>query len=317
MNIEISILMSFYNEKEEEIIKSISSIISQTFKKWELILVCDNPTRKDFVLYLKKKYFLEKRIKIIENEKNIGLALSMNKALSFSKGEYIARMDSDDICMKKRLEEQLKYMKKNKVDLCCSDFNFIDENDCILTLKARSYENSELRRLLPYENTIHHPTVMIKKNILVECGGYRNFPCAQDYDLWLRLWEKNITMGIIKKPLIQYRIRNNSISQAKKLQQLYTIWYIQKCFNLRLKGKKDIFTLQNYSEYLNRGKVFDIKFREKFEQDRAFKNSLIQYKGKYRYWFLILILLLKSSFYKKYYSKLLLNEIKKRMELKK
>ena len=92
------------------------------------------------------------------------------------------------------------------------------------------YSSNEIIKLLPYQNTIHHPTVMIKKNIIESVKGYRNFPCAQDYDLWLRLFEKNISMGILNKLLIKYRIRKNSISQSKKLKQINTVWYIRKCF---------------------------------------------------------------------------------------
>ena len=267
---KISVIMSFYNEKEEEITKSINSILNQTYKNWELILICDNPSRLETYNLLKKIYKYEKRIKLSINSQNIGLALSMNKAIEIAVGEYIARMDSDDICILNRFEEQINFMKKNNLDLCCSEFLFIDEEDKIFFKEYTKYSSNEIIKLLPYQNTIHHPTVMIKKNIIESVKGYRNFPCAQDYDLWLRLFEKNISMGILNKPLIKYRIRKNSISQSKKLKQINTVWYIRKCFWERKKNGKDSFTIENYNEYLRKQKVFDSNYNKKFKKESKF-----------------------------------------------
>ena len=307
---KISVIMSFYNEKEEEITKSINSILNQTYKNWELILICDNPSRLETYNLLKKIYKYEKRIKLSINSQNIGLALSMNKAIEIAVGEYIARMDSDDICILNRFEEQINFMKKNNLDLCCSEFLFIDEEDKIFFKEYTKYSSNEIIKLLPYQNTIHHPTVMIKKNIIESVKGYRNFPCAQDYDLWLRLFEKNISMGILNKPLIKYRIRKNSISQSKKLKQINTGWYIRKCFWERKKNGKDSFTIENYNEYLRKQKVFDSNYNKKFKKDQNFKNKIDLYKknNKSIYYILIMFLFIRSSFYKKYYINIIKNK---------
>ena len=234
----------------------------------------------------------------------------MNKAIEIAVGEYIARMDSDDICILNRFEEQINFMKKNNLDLCCSEFLFIDEEDKTFFKEYTKYSSNEIIKLLPYQNTIHHPTVMIKKNIIESVKGYRNFPCAQDYDLWLRLFEKNISMGILNKPLIKYRIRKNSISQSKKLKQINTVWYIRKCFWERKKNGKDSFTIENYNEYLRKQKVFDSNYNKKFKKDQNFKNKIDLYKknNKSIYYILIMFLFIRSSFYKKYYINIIKNK---------
>lgn len=310
---KISVIMSFYNETEEEIIKSINSILKQTYKNWELILICDNPKEKHKYNKLTMLYEKEKKINIIMNKRNIGLAMSMNKAVKLSSGNILARMDADDICMETRLEEQINYLKDNDFDLVATEFIYIDEEDNVLNKSHQVYSNENIRKYLPYTNTIHHPTVMMKKEIFWQVGGYREFPCAQDYDLWLRLFEKDISIGMLQKPLIKYRIRLNSITQKNKLKQLLTLWYIRKCFYKRKKNGLDEFSIENYEKFLKKQGFFEEKYIASFNKAKNIKDKIDNYRGKknkkYTRLLMMIYLFFINKFYRKEYFQIMKNKI--------
>ena len=107
---KISVILCTYNEPYEMIVESISSILCQTYSYFELILINDNPTRTDLNNQLFEISSTDARIKYIKNEENIGLVKSLNKGICLSTGEFIARMDADDVSYKNRLEMQLDFI---------------------------------------------------------------------------------------------------------------------------------------------------------------------------------------------------------------
>lgn len=251
MGYSVSVIMSIYNESEKYIEESVTSIINQSFKDFEFIIIIDNPERKYLLEFLNR--FNDDRLKYFVNENNIGLALSMNKAIKLSTTKILARMDADDIAKHNRLEKELKKIEQG-YDFVFSRYNTIDEMSFLINLEDTKnqavYNESNIQALLAYKNIIHHPTVMMKKSIVQKVGGYRNFPCSQDYDLWLRLNEVNCKFYMLEDYLISYRINPNSISTKKWYQQQLTLYYI---FNLsieRLKYGKDSYSYDNYIKYL-------------------------------------------------------------------
>ena len=105
----ISVLMSVYNETLREIRESIDSILAQTYTDFELIIVLDQPNYDEGLSLLREYASQDNRIKILVNEKNMGLALSMNYAAEHAKGAFLLRMDADDICMPDRLQKQYNF----------------------------------------------------------------------------------------------------------------------------------------------------------------------------------------------------------------
>src|SRR3989338_10709157 len=121
---KISVIMSVYNGMPY-LPEAVKSILNQTYKNFEFIIIDDASTDQS-TKYL--RFLKDKRIKLIKNSKNLGLAASLNKALKFAKGEYIARMDADDISLPKRFEKQVKFFKKHpSVDICGTWVNLIDD----------------------------------------------------------------------------------------------------------------------------------------------------------------------------------------------
>ena len=218
----ISVLMSVYNETLDEIRQSLDSILSQTYTDFEVIVVLDQPQYMEGLALLRKYAEKDSRIRILENEKNIGLALSMNYAAENARGEYLLRMDADDICMPERFQLQYDAIQKGNYDLVCGNYDFIDEMGNLLLQKPAIYTDRQLEALLPHRNTIHHPTVIMRAAKFHEVGGYRNYPCAQDYDLWLRMKCAGYRMHMMSEKMIQYRVRQASTTVQKRYKQSCT-----------------------------------------------------------------------------------------------
>ena len=184
----ISVIMSVYNETEEELKQAIESILNQTYTDLEFIIVNDNPKNERNKSIL-KAYARDNRVVLIENTENLGLARSLNKGIDASRGEYIARMDADDIATRDRLQVELEYLISNNLDLVGGAAICIDENGIPLnnSMQRKGYRSANLANIIKYTNPIIHPTVLAKAEAFKELGGYRNFPCAQDNDMWLRM----------------------------------------------------------------------------------------------------------------------------------
>ncbi|PWM78592.1 MAG: glycosyl transferase family 2 [Phascolarctobacterium sp.] len=313
---QISVLMSVYNESERELKESVDSILNQSYKNFEFIIVNDNPNNINLKLMLNRFASKDNRIKIIENEKNIGLAMSMNKAAKIAKGEYLARMDADDIAMPERFENQINIFSNNsEVDLICSNFYFIDEKSNLLNRNFSYLSKYQLRGLLPIWNTIHHPTVMMKKDIFNKLGGYRNFPCAQDYDLWLRMLTFGCNFYMIPEKLLKYRIRNTSTTSAKRLLQVLTMNYIKLLYKERKNNNKDSYSENNYKKYLETKKYFDITYTKNLMQKRTILKKLqnnLKNRNYLNASFELIYLLISSGYFRNRFSTVLKFKIHKK-----
>lgn len=299
-NDKISVLLSIYNETEHHIRESVESILSQSYENFEVVIVIDNPLRKDIEDVMAS--YNDNRIRLSYNEKNIGLAESMNKALLLSEGEYIARMDADDVAMPNRFEVELNVLKSGQYDLVCSHYVYIDENSYLLDQEAVRYTNAQLVKWLPFNNTIHHPTVMMTREAILRVNGYRNFPCSQDYDLWLRMLEAGCRFFIIDESLLKYRIRKNSITESKSFKQIATIRYIKKLYDERKNGM-DSYSLSNYNRYINALKLNDPEYLAKCERDKKVKEEIAKIRNthKVKAFCMMLRLFLCSDFYRMLY----------------
>ena len=267
----LSVIISIYNESLKEISQSIGSILDQSYTDFEVIVVIDNPQRIDALDFLIGIEKTDPRIQHIVNSKNIGLAMSMNKAARSSKGEYLVRMDSDDICEQERFEIQFQAMRESNADVVCSDYQYIDETGNILQIHHYVPSDYELVKNLPFDNAIHHPTVMMKKEAFDRVGGYRDFPCSQDYDLWLRMLDNGCTFKIIPQKLLRYRIRNNSVSNCIRVKQYFTIKYCKQLYKERKKKGIDSYSKENYERYLYLHNVYNKKYCDNVNSCREIK----------------------------------------------
>lgn len=228
--------MSVYNT-EKYLDQSILSILSQTFQDFEFIIINDAST--DCSLSIIKKFQeRDKRIKLVNNEENLGLTKSLNKALKKAEGNYIARQDADDISLTERLQKQYFFLERNKsIFLCGTDRVDIDGKE--FTLKNRSTiitgcEN--VKKLLQKRNCITHSSIMFRNN------GYlyrEKFIYAQDYDFFLNLLSNGLKLDNLDEKCVLYRNVSNNISVSKKNKQVIFAITANKFYKQRLKTGKD------------------------------------------------------------------------------
>ena len=210
--IKISCLMAI-NRYDEFVPLAITSILNQTYEKFEFIILVNGDEK---ICKQRENNFNDSRIKILYSPIQ-QLSYNLNKGLEVAVGEYIARMDGDDVSLKERFFEQVEILDKNPETIVVSSLsNFIDSSGAI-TKPAETIQNPiiNISRSLCYKNPIVHPSVMFRKKSIVDIGGYSDYIC-QDYGLWLRLLRKfKEPFYIINKPLLNYRIHPNQM-RAKK-----------------------------------------------------------------------------------------------------
>ncbi len=225
---KVSVIMSVYNG-EKYLCKAIDSILDQTFKDFEFLIINDGSTDRTSEIL---QSYHDSRMKIINNVENIGLTKSLNKGLKIARGEYIARMDADDVSLLTRLEKQVNFFDKNKdIGLLGTSWYCIDD-------KGRKVSINKAPKGKQSVHFMCHGTTLVRKDCLEEVGFYREiFEYAQDYDLWLRIADK-FEIENIREPLYKLRVHNDSISLKKKLQQdLYASLAIELANERRKIGK--------------------------------------------------------------------------------
>lgn len=216
MNPKVSVIMPVYNG-ERFLRESIESVLNQSFPDFEFIIINDGS--KDNSLNIIKEYGnKDNRIKIIDQE-NTGIVGALNNALKISKGEFIARMDADDISEKERLEKQYDFLQKEKAYLCGTWAKIIDENGRETGQKFNYPKKKWLQNkfYLIRGNPFIHPSVLFSKKIYDrekddQGNLYRNFKHVEDYELWSRLVPKYRSVNI-DEYLLKYRIHDNQITR--------------------------------------------------------------------------------------------------------
>ena len=208
----ITVLMPAYNA-ERFIGKAIESILDQTYKDFEFLIINDGSSdRTDSIV----KSFSDPRIRYIKDENNNGLIASLNKGIEMANGEWIARMDADDISLPQRLEFQKQYVDShNETDVLASTIIFINEageSTGTWALDQKTTNPEELKAAMIRENCIAHPTIMCRKSLLQKFKYRSNSIHIEDYDLWLRLLNRGYHFAKIDTPLLYYRVHSESVT---------------------------------------------------------------------------------------------------------
>lgn len=238
----ISIIMSTFNETNEELRCSIESILNQTYNNFELLIVDDNPNNGELANYLRG--ITDIRVRIIYNKENMGLVRSLNTALKICKGQYIARMDADDISLKSRLQEQISFLEAGNYDLVGSSIEIIDEKGRHVKNEYIPNDSNALIQKLKIKNILPHPTWFCKKELYDSLNGYRSIPGCEDYDFILRAIKAHYKIGGIHSILLKYRIRSNSITQSHYSEQYVLSKYLRKSVERNM-------PIENIENYIN------------------------------------------------------------------
>ncbi len=211
----VSVLMSVYNAREDELRQSIESILTQTFKEFEFIIINDGSTNNNEQVILS---YNDKRIRYIKNETNLKIIKSLNRGLEFCSGKYIARLDADDYSAPKRLEKQVKYMEKHtNVGGLGTFFKKLDTGQIV----KPPFKQNDVKLLTRYVvGCISNPSGMIRKSVLTDNNLKYDENClhAEDFKLWADMSYYS-DLAVIPEVLTFIRSHEDGVSKTNAAWQ--------------------------------------------------------------------------------------------------
>ena len=216
----ISVIMP-YRQKKEYVHKAIKSVIGQTYKKFELIIIFDDE-KKDDLSFIKSITKNKKKIKIIINKKNIGAGAARNKGIRKAKGKYIAFIDSDDLWKPNKLEKQIEFIESNKYKFIFSSYLIKNGNKLKISHAKKKINYNDLLKSCD----IGLSTVMLKKSILPN-NVFPKLNTKEDYVAWLKICKKRITAHGQKDIFVIWNNTKNSLSKPlmRKLIDAFKVYY--------------------------------------------------------------------------------------------
>lgn len=235
MEKKISVIMGVYN-CEETLAEALDCLINQTYENWQAIL-CDDGSN-DNTVEVVKKYVLQHPDKflLLKNEKNMGLNYALNRCLEFADGDYIARMDGDDLCSVMRFEKEVQVLEKNPdIAIVSTDMEFFDEKGVWGKTHTKcSPENRDFLRGTPF----CHGACMVRREAYLSAGGYTvdsKLLRVEDYHLWIKMYEKGYRGTNIPEFLYQMRDDRDALARKKfryRINEAYVKMYAVKHLNL-------------------------------------------------------------------------------------
>jgi glycosyltransferase involved in cell wall biosynthesis len=214
----ISVLMSVYNG-QQFLAEAIESILAQTLGDFEFLIIDDGS--KDASAQMVRGYEQkDKRITFLSRP-NKGLTKTLNEMLAMSRGEFIARMDCDDVAMPGRFEVQVRALRDDPGLACVGgNFQLIDGQGRLLTTLRPPPDDAAIQKqALAGHGAICHPAAMIRRESLIRINGYdEEFKIAQDLDLWLRLGEVG-KLANVPSTVLKFRLHEGSVSETKRVEQ--------------------------------------------------------------------------------------------------
>ena len=276
----VSVLMPVYNGSKY-LSDAVDSILTQTYTNFEFLIIDDMSIDNSFEIL---KSYNDDRIRLIKNEKNIGLSASLNKGLNLALGKYIARMDQDDISLPNRLEKQIEYFKEHN-DICVlgSWFKVISGDDPYQIKKEYRWpDDPETCAFLLYyfgNSPIGHPCVMFKKNEIKRLGGYNvKYQIANDLELWLKVLLSHKRICNVPICLFYWREHDTNTSNTvltirehnNALSQFLSVLIGESISNKKSRLYRPINWTQNYK--INNRMVYET-LKIKMEVLKTFTNE--------------------------------------------
>jgi len=254
---QISVVMPVYNA-EKYLDKAIQSILNQTYKDFEFIIINDGS--KDTSLEIITSYQKKDNRIIIVNKKNAGIVAALNDGIKISKGNFIARMDADDVSLLNRFEIQMKYIQDNNLDLCGSWIQLF-HNSKLLNISKYPEKHEDIFFRLFFMTSFAHPSVIFRKKIFKKLK-YKNV-IAEDYKLFCDIACNDYKLGNVQEILLHYRVHLNQLSKKK----YYNYWQNRKLHHQIPLSFAKVFDSDVF-------KIIDKIFMNKFFNHKIFRDLL-------------------------------------------
>lgn len=231
---KVSIIMAEYNTPTEYLHASIRSILNQTFRDFELLIIDDCGTND---LQAIAHEYNDDRLHIIKNDKNRGLVYSLNKAIRQARGKYLVRMDTDDLAEPTRVEALYGFATNHPEYVVVGSRAIEFSNSGDGGILGRSGEKTS-KQLISGDTPIHPSVIMVKK-IITDIGGYPNYRRAEDFALWCELALSGARIYVLEDILLRYRVNDKDYSKRSikhRMGEIRAKLHYSKKMNLRVRG---------------------------------------------------------------------------------
>ena len=280
----VSVVMPVYNG-EKYLKEAIESILSQTYENLELVVVNDGSTDSSKNIVLS---YTDRRIRLVENERNSGIVFTRNQGLESANGIYIATLDCDDVALKDRIQNQVDFLEKNPdYGMCGTFYQIIDANGKAGKKVLFPSSNRDIISFLKIGNCFCNSTILIRSALAKELKYKAQYDIVEDYELWCRM-SKRAKMANLPIFSTHYRVHGNNIS-VSKMNDLFTrvrkinmqsladsdIQYSESEINIHANLLNGNFTFFNDAEHFNGLEQWILKFYTKLESEKKYNNSLL------------------------------------------
>tara|TARA_B100000963_G_scaffold350577_1_gene361003 strand:+ start:153 stop:905 length:753 start_codon:yes stop_codon:yes gene_type:complete len=228
----VSVIIPYF-KKKNYIENTLNSILNQTYKNFEVIIIYDDEDKKE-LLFLKKIIKNKKKIRIIINKKNLGPGPSRNKGIRYAKGDFVAFIDADDIWKKNKLKYQTKFMLNRNALISHTSYEILKDTKIISSRKAEDF--TYLGKLLK-SCDIGLSTVMVRKKVFINYKlRFPDLKTKEDFVLWINFLKKSLKIHGISKKLTKWRKLENSLSSSifQKLKDAFLVYNKYMKFNFFL-----------------------------------------------------------------------------------
>lgn len=283
---KLSVLLPVYNTRSDWLTVAVESVLNQTYREFELLLLNDGSTNPDTLATLVAFEKADDRVRLIHNPENMGLPKTLNRGLTLARYDWIARMDGDDISEPQRFEKQVAFLKAHPdITLLGTNMRSFGE---IETLSCYPEHHNEIASSMLDYCAICHPSVIFRKDLILASGGYPvDFPNAEDYALWLKLILHHPEVRFANMPdvLLQYRVNRSRPAyvqaQEESARRIRTatlaalgvseelLPYFSKPERKQISGKK----LKAYEDALSR--IFSTLQRQPYFLDHYFREIML------------------------------------------
>lgn len=267
---------------------AVKSVLSQSYKKIEIIIIDDTGKNRLKKLSKKKKLFLNKKIKIYSNSQNKGVSYSLNKGIAKAKGEYVCWLSDDDLYHSDKIKLQIDTIKKSKFDnkmIIATNFFLLKENAKTQKKYTRPFKNDHLERILLFDD-LHGCTLLMPRHLFRNNKFNVNLKHAQDYDLWLKLSSSGYKFFLLNNHLLYSRVHGNQDSivhsslaykEKKELYEKYIYnFFLKSFYNKNYSKIFMIFLTYSHRNYQETVKNLN-KFKNFFYSKNQYKINLIIY----------------------------------------
>lgn len=284
-NVKITVVMPVYREKIEHLRMAIESILDQTWRNIQLIIILDDPNNSLLKNVINDYIEKDSRVLLYINEENMGCPYSKDRGIKLAETEYVAIMDADDIARPFRLEKQIHRIVEKQLDIVAGCVRVINDNgDPLYCMDNLPEVHSDIAKKMKVNNCMPHPTWLMKKEIYINLGGYADMQGCEDYDFLIRAIRGGYRLGTVGEIVLDYRLSEKSVSRNSLYKQYLMMQYLQDKYYRH----KDNY--QNYEDIYNR--KYTEKRAEKYAKASVYFEEALVYKGNSRY-FRMLVAMVK------------------------